>query len=54
MPRRPIKMKDREKAPEIVALVHPSSVAIGLRKTPKEWNVPHIVAMMRKATATAA
>jgi hypothetical protein len=52
MPSKPNTNIEREKAPEIIAVVQPNSVSTGLRKTPKARYVPKTTVMARKETAT--
>jgi hypothetical protein len=39
-------------APEVTALVQPNSFMKEAKNTPKELKVPHIIIIMREATAT--
>jgi len=52
MPRKPLRRKDKEKAPESTARPQPNSVNIGVRKTPEVKIVPIIAAMITNVEAT--
>jgi hypothetical protein len=52
MAAKPIMKKAREEAAERAALVEPNSISKGVKKTPKVFIVPWIIAMIEKQVAT--
>ena len=47
-----LRMMQKEYAADVCALVQPNSVSMGLKKTPKLYNVPHIIAEEIKQART--
>jgi hypothetical protein len=45
-------MEAREKAPAVIALVHPNSFSKGLKKTPKALYPAHMIDMVIKEAPT--
>jgi len=43
---------EREKAPDIIVVVQPKSISIGLRKTPKLKYMPKTIIIVTKETVT--
>ena len=52
IPNTPYINMDREKAPEVTALVQPNSSNNGLKKTPKELYAAHDTKKIKKAAIT--
>ena len=48
--KRPMTIIEIEKAPEVIALVHPKSVSNEFKKTPKAVRAPKLVNKIRKAS----
>jgi F420-dependent methylenetetrahydromethanopterin dehydrogenase len=45
-------MEASERAPDVIALVHPNSLSNGLKKTPKALYTPHVINMIIKEAPT--